>query len=85
MVKPNSDMGVHVTDTLKAIAHCQIAVRKASAAVRLLKLAFCTLKISNLKLPCTIYVCPHIQYFVQAAGPFLINVIKVLGLGVSPA
>ena len=75
--KVERDLGVHVTDTLKATAHCQIAARKASAALRVLKMAFPTPKISNFKPPYTTYVRPHIEYCMHAVGPFLRNDIKV--------
>ena len=76
--KVERDLGVHVTDTLKATTHCQIAARKASSALRLLKMAFPTLKISNFKPLYTTYVRPHIEYCMQAVGPFLRKDIKVL-------
>ena len=76
--KLERDLGVYVADTLKATAHCQTAARKASAALRLLKMAFPTLKISNFKQLYTTYVRPHIEYCMQAVGPFLRKDIKVL-------
>ena len=59
--KLQRDMCVYVADMLRATAHCQTAARKASAALRLLKMAFPTLKISNFKQLYTTYVHPHIE------------------------
>ena len=69
--KLERDLGVHVADTLKATTHCQIAAKKASAALRRLKMAFPTLKVSSFRPLFTTYVRPHIEYCMQAVGPFL--------------
>ena len=72
------DLGVQVADTLKATTHCQIAARKASAALGQLKMAFPSLRIGSFRVLYTTYVRPHIEYCIQAVGPYLRKDIKVL-------
>ena len=76
--KVERDLGVHIADTLKATSHCQIAAKKASAALRQLRMAFPTLKVSSFRPLFTTYVRPHIEYCMQAVGPFVRKDVKVL-------
>ena len=58
---------------MKAATHCQFAARKASAALRQLKMAFPTMRISNFEAlyVYTMYVRAHIEYCMQVIGPYL--------------
>ena len=72
------DLGVHISNKLSATPHCEAAAKKASCALRQLKMAFPTLRESNFKTLFTTYVRPHIEYGIQAVGPFLKKDIKLL-------
>ena len=72
------DLGVYVSTELNATPHCQAAAKRASHALRQLKMAFPTLRESNFKALYTTYVRPHIEYGIQAIGPFFRKDIKLL-------
>ena len=71
-------LGIHVSDTLKPTAHCQRAANKAMSALRLLRRAFDQLEKNNFKQLYTTYVRPHLEYGLQAVGPYMVNVFKAL-------
>ena len=76
--KLERDLGVHIADTLKATSHCQIAAKKASSALCQLRMAFPNMKMSSFRVLYTTYVRPHIEYCIQAVGPYLKKDIKTL-------
>ena len=72
------DLGINVTNTLKPTTHCQRAASKAMSALRLLRLSFDHLHIRNFKSLYTTYVIPHLEYDVQAVGPYMAQDFKAL-------
>ena len=72
------DLGVYISNTLKATHHCRKAAGKAMSALRLLKIAFGTLTESNFKLLYTVYVRPHLEYCIQAVGPHMVQDLQTL-------
>ena len=72
------DLGIHVADTLKPTAHCQRAANKAMSALRLLRRSFDRLEKNNFKQLYTTYVRPHLEYGIQAVGPYMVKDFKTL-------
>ena len=69
--KIEKDLGVHVTNTLKPTTHCLRAANKAMVALKLMRMAFDRLKTSNFNQLYTTYVRPHLDFCVQAVGPYM--------------
>ena len=65
------DLGVNVANTLKPSAHCQIATSKAMSALCLLSISFQRLNPKNLKPLYPIFVRHHLEYRIQAIGPYM--------------
>ena len=72
------DLGVNVSNTLKATKHCQVAANKAMSSLRLLRMAFSNLNQSNFKVLYTTYVRPHLDYCLSAVGPFMVQDFRAL-------
>jgi len=72
------DLGVTVTNTLKATKHCHLAANKAMSSLRLLRMAFSSLNQSNFKVLYTTYVRPHLDYCLSAVGPFMVQDFRAL-------
>ena len=69
--KIEKDLGVHVTNTLKPTTHCLRAANKAMVALKLMRMAFDRFKTSNFNQLYTTYVRPHLDFCVQAVGPYM--------------
>ena len=65
------DFGVFIVNTLKPTTHCQRAANKAMSALKLLRISFESLNISNFKQLYSTYVRPHLDYCAQAVGPYM--------------
>ena len=65
------DLGVNVSNTLKATQHCQRAANKAMSSLRLLRTTFSRLNQSNFNVLYTCYVRPHLDYCLSAIGPYM--------------
>ena len=72
------DLGVYISDTLKATSHCQKAASRGMSALRLMRLSFDQINKKNFKILYTTYVRPHIEYCMQAVGPHTVQDIKSL-------
>ena len=72
------DLGVVVSSDLKATAHCRAAAKKATRALRLLKMAFNHLTVDNFKPLYSTYVRPHLDYCLQAVGPHMVQDMQLL-------
>lgn len=72
------DLGVHVSSTLKPTFHCQKAAKKGMAALRLLRSSFDRFDTTNFKPLFTTYVRPHLEYCIQAVGPYMVQDFKAL-------
>ena len=72
------DLGVLISNDLKATAHCQAAAKKAMVALRQLKMAFSEINKVNFKALYTTYVRPHLDYCLSAVGPHMARDIKKL-------
>ena len=72
------DLGINVANTLKPTTHCQKAASKVMSALRLLRLSFDHLNIRNFKSLYTTYVRPHLEYGIQAVGPYMAQDFKAL-------
>ena len=72
------DLGVLVSNNLKATSHCQAAAKKGSRALRLLKMTFSNLTLGNFKVLYSTYVRPHLDYCLQAVGPHMVQDIQQL-------
>ena len=58
--------------------HCQKAAAKANSALRMVRNSFDTLTEDNFMILYTSYVRPHLDYCVQAVGPYLEQDLKTL-------
>ena len=67
------DLGVIVSNTLKPTVHCQKAASKAMTALKLLKIAFNYIDQRNFKTLYSAFVRPHLDYCVQAVGPYMVQ------------
>ena len=65
------DLGVYVTSSLKPTVHCQKVAKKAMSSLKLLRSAFDNLNLKNFKMLFTTYVRPHLEYNIQAVGPYM--------------
>ena len=65
------DLGVYVASTMKPTTHCQRAANRAMSALKLLRIAFEDLNVTNFRLLYTTYVRPHLDYCAQAVGPYM--------------
>ena len=65
------DLDITVTSNLKPTQHCLIAANKARSALALLKIAFSNITVSNFRPLYTVYVRPHLEYCIQAVGPYM--------------
>ena len=72
------DLGVHIINSLKPTYHCEKAANKAMSALKLLRIAFDRLTTKNFKILYTTYVRPHLDYCIQAMGPYMIKDFKAL-------
>ena len=72
------DLGVYMSNTLRASNHCQKAANKGMSALRLMKAAFTRIDVLNFKPLFTTYVRPHLEYCIQAVGPYTAQDIKLL-------
>ena len=72
------DVGVYISNTLKPTYHCQKAAKKGMSALRLLKTSFDKLDTSNFKILYTTYVRPHLEYCLQAVGPYMVQDFQLL-------
>ena len=72
------DLEVHVSNTLKLTTHCHKAANKAMSALRLLRTSFDNLNENNFRPLYTTYVRPHLEYCLQAVGPFMVQDFKAL-------
>ena len=72
------DLGVNISNTLKATHHCQLAANKAMSSLRLLRTTFSRLTPSNFSVLYTTYVRPHLDYCLSAIGPFMVQDFKAL-------
>ena len=72
------DLGIIVSDDLKASEHCQTAAKKATRALRLLRMAFCNITSRNFNLLYVTYVRPHLDYCLQAVGPHMLQDLRRL-------
>ena len=72
------DLGVTLTNSLKPTVHCEKAARKAMSALRLLRTSFSRFTQDNFKILFTTYVRPHLEYCLQAVGPFMRKNMKAL-------
>ena len=64
------DLDTIVQDTMKPTCHCQQAASRGMSALRRLKTAFMSIDI-NFKPLYNTYVRPHLEYCVQAVGPYM--------------
>ena len=76
--KMEHDLGVVVSEDLKATLHCQAAAAKANKALRLLRMAFSNVTVRNFKLLYSTYVRPHLDYCLQAVGPHMMQDLQKL-------
>ena len=65
------DLGIHIVNSLKPTFHCHKAANKAMSSLRLLRNAFDKLTLKNFKIVFTTYVRPHLDYCLQAVGPYM--------------
>ena len=72
------DLGVMVEDTLKPTLHCHHASVKGMAALRRLKNAFMSINKENFKPLFNTYVRPHLEFCIQAVGPYMAQDFKEL-------
>ena len=72
------DLGVYISDSLKPSLHCQKAANKGMMALRLLKMTFDRIDVTNFKILYTTYIQPHLEYCIQAAGPYTAKDIETL-------
>lgn len=72
------DLGIVITNSLKATEHCQTAAKKGMSAFRTLKTAFDEFTVENFTGLFNTYVRPHLDYCIQAVGPQLVQDIDTL-------
>ena len=72
------DLGVTISDNLKPTSHCTKAANKATSALRLLKKTFSNLNVRNFPVLYKTYVRPHLEYCLQAVGPFMRQDVEAL-------
>ena len=72
------DLGVWITNDLKPSTHCVKAAKKASQALRLLKVAFEEIDEEGFNIMYRTFVRPHLEYAVQAWCPYLKKDIMIL-------
>ena len=72
------DLGVHVSKSLKPTLHCHKAANRAMSALKLLRIAFGTFTMTSFKPLYTVYVRPHLEYCVQAVGPYMVQDLSAL-------
>ena len=72
------DLGVLVENTLKPTLHCHQSANKAAAALRRIRKAFVDFDSSSFRMLYTTYVRPHLEYCMQAVGPYMVQDFKVL-------
>ena len=65
------DLGVLVTSSLKPTEHCLKAANRGMSALRLLRTSFNQLNETNFRILYTMYVRPHLDYCLQAVGPYM--------------
>ena len=77
--KLEKDLGSIVADNLKPASHCQKAASRGMTALRLMKASFDRIdKVNFRMLFTTTYVRPHLEYCMQAVGPFTAQDIKII-------
>ena len=72
------DLGVHIANSLKPTYHCEKAANKAMSALKLVRIAFDRLTKNNFKMLYTTYVRPHLDYCIQAMGPYMVQDFRAL-------
>ena len=72
------DLEVSITSSLKPTVHCQKAASRAMSALRLLRSSFNSLTQGNFRILFTTYVRPHLEYCLQAVGPYMKKNIQTL-------
>ena len=72
------DLGVIVVDSLKPTPHCRTAAKKGMSALKLLKMAFSSINKQNFKPLYSMYVRSHLEYCIQAVGPYMAQDYEVL-------
>ena len=75
------DLGVFISNNLKPAQHCLKAASKGMRALRLMKTAFDKIDDTNFKVLFTTYVRPHLEYCIQAVGPYTAQDLKILEKG----
>ena len=65
------DLGIRITNSLKPTVHCEKASGKAMSALRLLRSTFSRLMQDNFRIIFSTYVRPHLEYCLQAVGPYM--------------
>ena len=76
--KLEKDLGAIVADNLKPASHCQKAASRGMTALRLMKASFDRIDIVNFRILFTTYVRPHLEYCMQAIGPYTAQDIKII-------
>ena len=76
--KLEKDLGAIVADNLKPASHCQKAGSRGMTALRLMKASFDRIDKVNFRILFTTYVCPHLEYCMQAVGPYTAQDIKTI-------
>ena len=72
------DLGVCISNTMKPTLHFRKAASKAMSALKLMRIAFGALTQSNFKLLYTVCLRPHLEYCIQAVGPYMIQDLNAL-------
>ena len=67
------DLGVNMSNTLKATQHCHLAANRAMSSLKSLRMTFSKLTLSNFTLLYTNYVRPHPDYCLSAVGPHMVQ------------
>ena len=72
------DLGLYITSSLKPTNHCQKVANKAMSALRLIRNSFSKLTENNFRILFSTYIRPHLEYCLQAAGPYMKHNLKAL-------
>ena len=72
------DLGVMVENTLKPTLHCNKAANRGMFALKQIKGTFGMLRKKNFKPIYNAFVRPHIEYCIQAVGPYMVQNFKAL-------
>ena len=72
------DLGVYLTDDLKATLQCTKAASKATSVLRMIKRNFHRIDVEDFRILYKVYVRPLMEYAIQAWSPHMVKDIQLL-------